>query len=596
MFYKNLNKRKRIYLFTILFVIVLLLIGFISIFKEPKQYEKEAFINGKIYTVDSNNPWAEAMVIENDKIIFVGSNNDAKNIIDKDTKVHDVDGKLMLPGFIESHAHIGLVSSQLGLDNSLFIEATWDKDTILNKLESFIKKNKDLDIIVGFGFDANVFGTDGPLASDLDKLEKDKPIFILDEGGHTAWVNSKAMEIGGINKDTPDPVPGIHYFKRDSQGNPTGWLKEAQSFVPLAKKLNIITEETSIAGANTVLPIISQNGITTVHDGGMMGYEDTLLSAFSKMEKDGDLPIRLVGSYMVQSPKVLSSAVDSLKNLNSKFDSKLITVDTLKIQYDGTLEAKTAAMFENYGADNNENGKVLFDVDKLKQVVYDNGKAGFNVYIHAIGDKALDNAIESFEYLEENIDDKSIRKTIGHAQFFNKDSVERLTALDDVVIQTTLGWFGPSGFTLDTVGKERYEMQGLFNSLDKNSVKLSFGSDFPVGLFNGLNPFYNMQVGYTRQYDSTSEEVLPPFDETLPLETLIKGYTINGAYQLGMEDEVGSLEVGKKADFIILENNIFEQPKDEIVDNKVLKTYMNGDLVFKSNLKSWLIDKLIISE
>ena len=369
--------------------------------KKPKQYEREAFINGSIYTSESDLPWADTMVIDKDEIIFVGSYKEAEKYINQNTKVHDVKGKLILPGFVDSHNHVGLISGQLGLEKSLLIESSWDRERILKELEQFIKKNKKIELIVGFGFDSNVFGEEGPTAAELDKLEKDRPVFILDDGGHSAWVNSKAMEIGNINKDTPDAVPNVHYFQRDKEGNPTGWLKESQSFVPLAKKLDIIDTDTAVKGAELLFPIVSQFGITTIYDAGMMGFEEELLAAYHDMEKKKQLPFRVVGSYMIQSPKVIPTAIESLTHLNKTYQSDLMKVDTMKIHYDGTLEAGTAAMFENYGANHDKNGDVLFSAEQLNKLVYDISKAGFNSHIHAIGDKAIDHAISAYEYLKQ---------------------------------------------------------------------------------------------------------------------------------------------------------------------------------------------------
>lgn len=592
------KKRKLLPIIGAVCAIIIIVAGVLGylILKKPTQYEREAFINASIYTAESDLAWADTMVIDKDEIIFVGSYNEAEKYIDQHTKVHDVEGKLILPGFVDSHNHIGLISGQLGLEKSLLIDSSWDKERILKELERFIKKNKKVETIVGFGFDSNVFGEEGPTAAALDKLEMDRPVFILDDGGHSAWVNSKAMEIGNINKDTPDAVPGVHYFQRDKAGNPTGWLKESQSFVPLAKKLDIIDTDTAVKGAELLFPIVSQFGITTIYDAGMMGFEEELLAAYQKMEKKKQLPFRVVGSYMIQSPKVIPTAIESLTQLNKTYQSDLMKVDTMKIHYDGTLEAGTAAMFENYGANHDKNGDVLFDSEQLNKLVYDISKAGFNSHIHAIGDKAIDHAIAAYENLKQTGEDHDTRKTIAHVQFFRENTVDRLAALEDVVIQTTPGWFGASDYTLEAVGKELYERQGFFNSLDKKGVKLSFGSDFPVGLFSGLNPFYNMAVGHTRQNpDDPTGKTLPPAEEALSMETLVKGYTINGAYQLGIENEVGSLKAGKKADFVIVDNNIFESSAEEIADTKIVTTYMNGDITFEKGIKSWLIERFIMN-
>lgn len=573
-------------------LLLIAVVGYLaySYFKVPAQHEKEAFINTKIYTVDSKQPWAEAMVVEGDNIIFVGSSTDAEEYIDKDTKVHNLKGKMILPGFIDSHAHPTIAAA---LSDIVQVDPSMKKADVLEMLKQHADKNKDLPVITAMGYDLLVFGNDKPTAADLDKVDSERPIFILDEGGHTAWVNSKALEVGGINKDTPDPIPGAHYFVRDSNGNPTGLLMESQAYNPLLKKLSVVTEDTVVSGGESLFPVISQLGITTVYDAGMMGLENEGFEGLSQLEKKGLLPFRISGSYMVQSPTVVPTAVESLKKLQEKYDSKFVDVNTMKIHYDGTIEGKTAAMEQPYS--DGSNGHVLFPVDELKSFVTKIDEAGFNTHIHAIGDKALNNSLEAFEYLQSNKGNTPTRKSIGHVQIYSDEAIERLTNLKDVVVQTTPIWATPSEGTLNTLGEERYEKQMLLNSVDRAGVPLSFGSDFPASaFFIGANPFNNMAVGLTRQdVWSENKDVLPPVEEKISLETLIKGYTINGAYQLGLEEKVGSIEVGKKADFIVLDDNLFELTPEELLKAKILKTYMNGNLVFERGLKARLTEYMV---
>ncbi|WP_249436028.1 amidohydrolase [Paenibacillus sp. Marseille-Q4541] len=561
-----------------------------SYFKVPAQHEKEAFINTKIYTVDSKQPWAEAMVIEGDNIIYVGSSTGAEEYIDKDTKVHNLKGKMIMPGFVDSHAHPTMAAA---LSDMLQVDPSMNKADVLELIKQHADKNKDLPVITAMGFDLSVFGKDKPTAADLDQIDRERPIFILDEGGHTAWVNSKAMEVGGINKDTPDPIPGAHYFVRDSKGNPTGLLMESQTYNPLLKKLSVVTKDTVVSGGKSLFPVFSQLGITTVYDAGMMGLENEGFEGLSQLEKEGLLPFRVSGSYMVQSPTVVPTAVESLKKLHEKYDSELVDVNTMKIHYDGTIEGKTAAMEQPYS--DGSNGHVLFPVDELKSFVTHIDEAGFNTHVHAIGDKALNNALEAFEYLQSNKGNTPTRKSVGHVQVYSDQAIERLSKLKDVVVSTTPVWATPSESTLNTLGKERYEKTMLMNSVDRAGVRLSFGSDFPASaFFIGANPFNNMAVGLTRQdVWSDNKDVLPPVDEKISLETLIKGYTINGAYQLGLEEKIGSIEVGKKADFIVLDDNLFELTPEELQKAKILKTYMNGNVVFERGLKARLTEYML---
>ncbi|MGL4819903.1 MAG: amidohydrolase, partial [Bacilli bacterium] len=348
-----MNRKLTVFLAKIVLILLTVVVlvsgtGLYLYTKKPQQYDREAFINAKIYTVNPEQPWAEAMIIQKDRIEFVGTVDEVNERLNSETKVHDLKGQMILPGFIDSHNHIGLITAQFGSAASVDMTVTKTKKEMLDAVRDFVKDHPDEKVILGMGFNATVFGDAGPQAKDLDAIESKRPVFLIDDGGHTVWVNSKAMEIGGITKDAPDPLPGIHYYKRDAEGNPTGWLVEAQAFVPLGKKLNIITADNFVRGNKDLSEVVSQHGLTTMYDAGMMGFEDEVYSGMAKAEAQGELNYRVSGSYMIQTPKVLDVAVDTLLALKEKYNSELITVNTMKVHYDGTLEAKTGALEQPY--------------------------------------------------------------------------------------------------------------------------------------------------------------------------------------------------------------------------------------------------------
>jgi len=559
------------------FIVCFVLSIFITINCAYPEPSMKSFINGKVYTMDTKKPWADAVVIEGNTIVYVGDNEGAKKIINEKTKVYDLKGKMVLPGLIESHIHPAMGSLFSGI---VILNQDSDKEQLLRDIKKAVLEQKDEKVIGMMGFKASAFGPDGPTAADLDAIESTKPVIILDYGGHSAWVNSKALEIGGVTKDTSDPVPGGHYYKRDKDGNPTGWCIEPMSYIPIVYKIGI-SEEDIMSAEKELFPIISANGFTTVFDAGSFMEED-MLKVYKKMEEEGKLPFRVYACHMVANPKLLDNAVSELQRLDKTYNTKLLKVNVMKIVNDGTLEAYSCGMYDDFLTSKGNKGFELFPPETLFEIVKKSSDAGYNIHIHAIGNRTISNALGVFEKLEKEKGVTKTRKTICHTQFFMPDTVERFKALKNIIAQTTPVWMVHDDNTLITVGKEIYGNQVLFNSLDKAGVCVTFGSDFPVSSgIEGLNPFNEIEVGHTRRNIGADEsDILPPEAEKLPVDTLLRGYTINGAFQLGVEDKLGSVEVGKLADMIVIEKNIFEQKPDDIHNNRVLMTIMDGEIVY----------------
>lgn len=534
-----------------------------------------ALINGKVYTVNPKMPWAEAVVIDSNEIIFVGSTSDAKKYIGENTKVTDLKGKMVLPGLVDSHIHVALSNF---MSQSVFLDLNGNREQWLDAIRKYVKENPNKKYFLFSNFRPIVFGSEGPKKEDLDAIDSNRPIMVLDNSIHSAWVNSKAFELAGVTRETPDPLPGGHYYKRDKNGNPSGFCIEPMSFVPIMVKLGI-TQEEIMGSMKKMFPMISADGFTTVFDPGCFMQTD-MYQAFLNMEKDGNLPFRVFECFFVANPKEVEHAVDHLKEYDTVYRSPLFRVNTMKILLDGVMDARSCAMFDSF-PNGQGNGFVLLPPDQLNDLVLRSDDAGFNIHIHAVGNRAISDALGAFEMLKEKKGFTPTRKTICHNSFFMPNTVERYTALREVVAQTTPAWFVPDPKMLDLISKDVYERQYLFNSLEKAGVKISLGSDFPVGAgFEDVDPFKEIEIGHTRRpLGAADSDILPPESEKMSIEALIKGYTMGGAYQQGVEDKIGSIETGKYADIIVIEKNLFEQRTDDIHNNKVLMTIMDGRIV-----------------
>ncbi len=537
------------------------------------------FYNGNIYTVDEAAPWAEAVAIKDGKIIFVGDNLAVARFKNNKTSQQNLQGAMMLPGFIDTHAHPVSGGAYI---NSLSLDSFANPETWLKQINHYARENPKLKLIFGYGFLASAFGADGPDRILLDRIITDRPVFLIDEGFHGAWLNSRALELLGITDKTPDPVPGFSYYKRDKNGKPTGYLLE--STVDLAmEKLNIITTETVTRGTKDVIKIMNSYGITGVFDAGALDLASMQLQVLDKLEKQGLLTLHYRGSHMVAESKNIDYAIAQTLEKKSLTNTKRWKIATLKIVDDGTIEGKTAAMFEDYQGDPGNRGKTIFTQQQMNTLISEASAKNLDVHVHALGERAIFETLNAIAYARKMHPKTKSRFTICHIEVIQDSDIQRFADLD-VIAQSTPLWTSYDEFGKAYVSDDQFQRYFRFNSLKKAGVKLTFGSDFPAtgaGTL-GMSPVYNMEIGHTRQSAGEPDApVQPRKTERLDLATLIKGYTLDAAYQLNMEHEAGSIEVGKLADFVILDKNLFDVDPYTIHQVEVIQTILGGHTVYQ---------------
>jgi len=526
-------------------------------------------------------PWAEAVAVKGQTIVYVGDNEGALALAGKGTLKHDVHGQMLLPGFIDTHMHPvagGAYARALSLDTFGTV------DSWIKAVAEYAKTHSDARLIFGYGFLATTFGPQGPTRQQLDAVVADRPVLIMDEGFHGAWANSRALAELNITRDTTDPVPGFSYYKRDASGQATGYLLEATAGMAM-DALNVITADIVEDGTAYIFQVLNRYGVTSVFDAGATGYEDALPGILRDLEANGRMTVRIVGSYRPTGPDDVELAASRADQYRSDIRGDRYHYRVLKIMQDGTVEGRTAAMFEDYQGEPGNSGKTVFSQEQMTKMVVDAAEKQLDVHIHALGERAVHQALNSVEAARAAYPDSSTRYTLCHIQVISDQDLPRFRELD-VVAQSTPLWASYDTYGKQFVSDDQFNRYWRFNSLKKLGVRLTWGSDFPAsgaGML-GMSPILQMEIGHTRQDAGDADAPIQPRkSERLDVDTLIRGYTIDAAYQLHMEKEIGTLAPGKKADLVLLDGNLFDKDDYAIHETKVLMTVMDGDIVYAAD-------------
>ena len=535
------------------------------------------FHNGKIYTVNKNQPWAEAVVLDGDKIVFVGSNEEALAMKGADTQVQDLEGKMMMPGFIDGHVHPLMAAA---FSSGIKLDKCNTKEEILATVKEYVEANPDKDAYFGQGWLEEIFADANPLADDLDAICADKPMILLTASCHGAWCNHKAFEVAGIDKNTPDITPGSNYFARDEEGNPSGRCFETCYFV-MPKYANYFPQEDFKQCVLDLGNYFASLGYTSFADIG--DYEfitNSLGEDFAEFINSDEFPQRFFGGFYFATNRTdMLQALSDACVLKSKFKptDKLGFV-CFKILGDGVAEARTAAMVQPY--DNGAKVETNFTIEEASRMALMMAANGFDINIHGIGDAATKFALDVAQALREaGFNDTRI--TISHSQCFVPGDVERAGKLN-VFINSTGAWH-------NVTPEEYKEMVGLnmtghvypIRSLIDVGCKYGQGTDYPVSDGSPC-PFESIDVGIRRRKIGYVGPDPSDLCEAPTLEESIESFTINNAYQIRMEDKLGSIEVGKLADMIVVDKNLFEIPVEDIHTVKVLETVRGGQTVYKA--------------
>ena len=532
--------------------------------------------------MNETQPWTEAVAIKKNKIVFAGTKIEAMLWKGSSTRVINNPNGMLLPGFIDTHVHLlsgGIEMSQCYLND------LGSSEEIFGTIKNYINKNPDAKWIRGGGWLLPIFTDGNPLKEWLDEISLDKPIFLYSADVHSAWVNSKALELAGINSQTKDPPGGV-IERYPNTKEPSGVLRESAMDL-VASLLPKITKNEIQKGLDVSIKEASRFGITTVLDAGTDTYPPNYsseknydgLSAYEGISNDNNTSIRVAASQYAH-PIFWRKHLPIIKK--RRYDNDFGSMNIIKFFIDGVIEGGTAAMIEPYLGTNNH-GIMNWSSDTLNVAFYEYEKAGFQIHAHAIGDLGIRTTLDAFEYARINNKTTDQRHMICHTQLVHPDDIIRFKDLGVLASFQPL-WAYPDKYikdlTIPRLGKPRSDWIYPINSVKKAGGRITGGSDWTV---SSLNPLYGIEVAITRKEpgQKDGESLIP--EEAVTLETILNGYTLEAAYGLFLDDKIGSIEVGKLADIVVLDRNLFKIPKHEIHSVKVNQTIFNGKIVYEKD-------------
>jgi len=531
-------------------------------------------INGGIYTMDEQRSWVEAAAIQDGVFIAVGSNEEIQAMIGPETLTVDLTGRMALPGFHDAHVHPTMGGYALlgcNLEAELSIEA------IITKVTACAGQTEE-GWLQGHAFDLSLFGQDGPHKSLLDAIGTDLPIVLWASDGHSAWANSKALELAMVTVDTPEVPLGV--IERDPDGSPSGTLRETAQEL-LREAAPKPTLESNIEALNEGIRHLNSVGITSFIDA-WVGLED--YQAYQAIEQSGELTARVVTSLTYESSftKHPGDEFEEVLAARNDYESALVNHDSVKIFLDGVLEGETAALLEPYVGMQGHRGDLILSPAELDAAVIRFDAMGLQVHMHAIGDRAVRAGLDAIEAARRQNGASDNRHHISHLQLIHIDDIERFASLDTAANFQAI-WAYPDEWilklNLPVLGQERVQGMYPLASVERAGGRIVGGSDWNV---TSANPLEAIEVAVRRQ--DSLEATGPVLNETerVSLTTMIAAYTINAAWLMHQEDRVGSIEVGKQADIVILDRNLFEIPVTEINEAQVVQTLLAGKTVYSS--------------
>ena len=538
-------------------------------------------VGGTVYTVDSEWQITSAVAIKGNAIIAVGSDAEIEAYVGPETETIDLEGKTVLPGLIDAHAHLMIYSFNLARLN---LTGTSGPEEIAEMVRARAAELEPGEWITGRGWDHNTWpDKQFPTHDILDEAAPDNPVVLTRKDGHASWVNSKTMEIAGITRATKPPTGGD--ILRDSSGDATGiFIDYAEDLVeshipPLSSEQLADLVEKAVHNCLAV-------GLTGMHDmaGGPkeMGGGPEHIELIRGLIEEGRFPIRCYFNLADWLENLDEIMAEGHQNYG---DGRLI-VRSVKCFSDGSLGSRSAAMLEPYTDLATSRGLVISDEAALTDVTIRALKAGFQVTTHACGDRGARNVLNAYEAALKAVPTEDHRLRMEHAQMLAPEDIPRFAELGVIPSMQPTHFTSDTPWVVDRVGEERMKGGYAWRSMLNSGVYIPCGSDFPV---ENINPMHGFYSAVTRKHqDGTPQEPYYPshFDEVMTREEVLKGFTIWAAKAAFSEDWLGSLEPGKRADLVVFDRDVMTVEPAQILGAKVILTMVDGEIVYRGGESS----------
>jgi hypothetical protein len=538
----------------------------------PPAIADAVLINGKVWTVDQAKPEVEAVAVWHGRILAVGTSNQIRKLVGERTRVIDLKGRRVLPGFYDSHVH--LLGSGMRLSEVALKDAT-DEAEFGRRLQEFDKKlPRDRWLLGGEWDHDRTFGGRLPTAELIDRYVADRPVFLRRYDGHMGVVNSLVLKMAGVTEKTSDPAGGVIY-RLDGSKKPSGLLRD--NAMDLVAGLVPPPSETAIAEAvNAALKEAVENGVTSIQD--MEGSDDAtrqkLFRLYQELARSGKLTVRIDMRWPLAEWKRLADL-----GISARLGDNWVRIGGVKGFMDGSLGSSTAKMFEPFVNEPGSTGVYVTPLAKMREYVLGADRAGLSVAVHAIGDRGNAEMLDIFAEVVKQNGPRDRRFRIEHAQHLRPEDYRRFKEIGVIASMQPYHAIDDGRWAEGRIGAQRCASSYAFRSLLDAGARLAFGSDWSVA---PLSPILGIDAAVNRRTLDGKHPTSWFPEQRITVAESIRAYTLDSAYAGFEEKDRGSLEVGKLADLLVLSRDILaEVERDHIAETEVLLTMVGGKVVYE---------------
>ncbi len=541
------------------------------------QGKADLLVLGNVITMDEHKPYAEAVAVKGDKILYVGAAEVARKLCDEHTKVCDYGDNSVYPGFLEAHCHPGGAGYKMSLVAVLNPDASLEE--CVQVMKEYMEANPEKEILQGAGFEEHNVA---PCASMLDAICTDRIMICTDSGGHSMWLNSKAMETYGINQEAVEKW-GTACVRVDENGNPTGYISEGPVFY-IRSKLNVTLEE--LKGALLVWEDFAlSKGFTGVYNAGVEVSNKLEPSAYYELEKEGKLKLyTFSGSLVGDNTDTPEEDMDRIAEEAANHNSRHYKLIGAKIFCDGVVEGHTAWLLDDYIDEPGYKGVARFnDHDKMVRIIKAAEKHNMNVHVHTIGDAAIKAWVDAIAEAEEETGDFDMRNALAHLQTIRPEDIRRMGEYNIIAVAGMM-WVQKTHalYTMMEryLGKEKADIGFPVKAFMDNGAVVVSHSDFPVSPDFSIP--WSVCLGAIGYQPSMGKEMLRHADQNMSRLDTLKALTTNVAYSWHVEDQMGSLATGKLANITVFDKDFMRDEFEDIENAKCLATFVDGELVYQA--------------